>query len=516
MLPCTPCCRVVEEAVKETCDVAPAEEAAESGTSDTDDDQLSVLDGGAELASAETKDQSFSWRTVAGFLADLWMGQRSSTAGDGKAPRLDALDGARYLASINIVLEHYYVDWSTSPPSPRLYYYGKLWTQFFFVLSGFVLGYVELARPASKAPKLSQAQYLRRRLVTIYPTYIFALLVYLLQLNKVTDFQWKMLPLSALLLQAVFPICNESPEQQPFQWIGVQQVSSHAWNIPAWFLSALVVYWLLLRPLARFFSRRSLTCSIIWVWFLWVWSLALGYVATWLPEAIGDECRGGFEMRQFLNASAVAYVHIFVAGVAMARVFVLSCMCDASTGGPPTASSGKLILKTESAPLLFRFGCCIGYVLYGLFVVFVDADEPSLKYFFHNGGLLPVQLLILIGGATGVDPIAKYIFGSRLFTFLGRISYAQYLMQDPVFTFTRTHISGEDPKKYFLFVLIPVAWLTTRFVERPYTEWQRSVRQPWMIAYIDRALERCSAVCCCCCGTPRAAEVKCSVGDERA
>jgi peptidoglycan/LPS O-acetylase OafA/YrhL len=205
----------------------------------------------------------------------------------------------------------------------------------------------------------------------------------------------------------------------------------------------------------------------------------------------------------------------------MARIFVVSCMHDASTSGPATASSGKLVLRPETAPLLFRYGCCIGYLLYGLFALFVDIDAPfgvdgpAWKYFFHNGGVLPLQLLILIGGATGVDPIAKYIFGSRLFIFLGRISFAQYLLQEPIWQFTRLHfttdqLSTEDPKKYFLYILIPAAWLTTRFVERPYTEWQRSVREPWMIAQIDRALEWCSNARrhCCCSTSPPAAKVE--------
>jgi hypothetical protein len=59
-----------------------------------------------------------------------------------KAPRLETLDGPRYIASISIVLYHYYGydDYAISD----YLILGGLWTQFFFVLAGFVLGYVEM------------------------------------------------------------------------------------------------------------------------------------------------------------------------------------------------------------------------------------------------------------------------------------------------------------------------------------------------------------------------------------
>merc|ERR1712217_882691 len=128
---------------------------------------------------------------------------------------------------------------------------------------------------------------------------------------------------------------------------------------------------------------------------------------------------------------------------------------------------------------------------------FVDSDRWYL--FWHNGGLLPVTLLVIMGGALGFDPIAKYIFQSKLFLTLGRISYSQYLLQYLVMEFLGNQITNTKQKMYvFPFVLLAVAYLMERYVTRVYTQFQR-VRQEkgeigWderCFARVDKALDYC-------------------------
>lgn len=168
---------------------------------------------------------------------------------------------------------------------------------------------------------------------------------------------------------------------------------------------------------------------------------------------------------------------------------------------------------SSTLPWGFRYGCCIGYALYLLY--FVSVDMQVMPLFFHNGGLLPIMVLIMFGAALGVDPIAKHLFQSRVGRFLGNLSYAQYLMQMPVFYFFVSFVDLESlpldslmrgPMKIFPgsvqlafpVALVAVAAFVQRYVQRPFTEWQqwRSQRgvkgsAELVIARVDAMIDRC-------------------------
>jgi peptidoglycan/LPS O-acetylase OafA/YrhL len=197
----------------------------------------------------------------------------------------------------------------------------------------------------------------------------------------------------------------------------------------------------------------------------------------------------------------VGYIHVFSAGVVSARIFMLTCMRDSETAGRPTASTQKLALASKGAPVFFAYGCVLGYGLYTVLVLLLDMSQGDDWYvFFHNGGLLPIMILIIIGGALGLDPLARYVFQSQLFLLLGRISYAQYLAQYLVF---KTSLLGriEDlttRQIVFPCVLLPFAYFIERFVARIYTEWQRARQargergcDEQAIAAIDKWMGKC-------------------------
>ena len=61
------------------------------------------------------------------------------------------------------------------------------------------------------------------------------------------------------------------------------------------------------------------------------------------------------------------------------------------------------------------------------FMVHVVPKDYGGYMLMHNGGLLPLMLLIILGAAVGRDPLAKYVLATPVFVVLGRISYAQCL-----------------------------------------------------------------------------------------
>mmetsp|Transcript_84159 Transcript_84159/g.212216 ORF Transcript_84159/g.212216 Transcript_84159/m.212216 type:complete len:516 (+) Transcript_84159:62-1609(+) len=421
----------------------------------------------------------------------------STTTSNAKAaPRLEALDALRWIASIQIVFSHFYIDehkgrshWFAPPDSgewwPQFARYGKMWTQFFFILSGFVLGYAEMTRAAG-ATRVSQLQYLRRRLVTIYPTYVFSLLAYMLQVQssgQVTNFQWASMPPSLLLVQSWVVVCGDLP----------MEISSYSWNVPAWFLSALMLYWLTLRPVARFFRSRSLSGTCLCLLSLWAFSLVPGLLEKGLPEPRELQC-----MYYNLQNGSIGYFHVFFAGVATARLFILTCLKDAETGCTPNPKTKIMVLSPQQAPVIFRYGCCIGYLAYALFFLFVDMEVMFMT--FHNGGIMPIMVLLVLGGAIGADPLVWHVLQRRAFVLLGQLSYAQYLMQVPVFMFflSALRVTFDWTKGppvlpsgalvVFPFVLVLVGYLVQRYVQRPYTEWQRWRQEKGIVGTDERAI----------------------------
>merc|ERR1719356_633666 len=127
-----------------------------------------------------------------------------------------------------------YADSDYVPGFGRYATWFATWTQLFFLLSGFVLAYAELAKPARKGGWIKGLlRYVRRRLTVIYPAFFMALHVFLLQ-------SW-------------LPLCQEEK--------GSVSCSPWLYNGEAWFLSVLIVYWFALRPLAEFFRRRTFLFS---------------------------------------------------------------------------------------------------------------------------------------------------------------------------------------------------------------------------------------------------------------
>merc|ERR1719384_3119858 len=117
-----------------------------------------------------------------------------------KAPHLTLLDAPRWIASAHVVGYHYYEG------SIAYFHSGGVWTQFFFVLGGFLLAYSEMTRPVAKRQAMTTWQYVRKRLITIYPLYTFSLLLILFTMVPRTTFNWVTLPLHFMLLQAILPI----------------------------------------------------------------------------------------------------------------------------------------------------------------------------------------------------------------------------------------------------------------------------------------------------------------------
>ncbi|CAE7649429.1 avt5, partial [Symbiodinium pilosum] len=58
-------------------------------------------------------------------------------------------------------------------------------------------------------------------------------------------------------------------------------------------------------------------------------------------------------------ATPIGYFHVFLSGIVAARMFILLCLEDKDTGGPPSDETVDLVVSGERAPLILRYGCIV-------------------------------------------------------------------------------------------------------------------------------------------------------------
>ena len=96
-----------------------------------------------------------------------------------KSKEIMALAGARAFPPLMVVLFHFSEGhhYSGIPWIDLLATRGYLWVEFFFVLSGFILTHVYGARVASLFTRRGYGNFLRARLMRLYPLHLFVLLL---------------------------------------------------------------------------------------------------------------------------------------------------------------------------------------------------------------------------------------------------------------------------------------------------------------------------------------------------
>merc|ERR1712137_20316 len=163
------------------------------------------------------------------------------------------------------------------------------------------------------------------------------------------------------------------------------------WNGEAWFMSVLVIFWMLLRPITSKVRNLSLKFSSALLLLCCIWPIA----TYWVPLIEGDSGSAQNAIIAIIvRASPAGYFHVFIAGILSARIFILSATSASE-------STGRITLDTGSVPLLMKYGCCLGYLIWAMIIIF---DAPPLYLFMHQGGLIPIMFLIIMGAAVGVDP----------------------------------------------------------------------------------------------------------------
>lgn len=334
---------------------------------------------------------------------------------------MEAVGAARFLASVHIVAGHLFAKGEL--PNVYLFSWGFTWVPWFFMLSGFVLTH---ARLVSKDPEATEPTltYLWKRTSGVYPMYAWG-----------------------MLLAAVDKV-RIGRENFPAPWkLGLQCVMAHAW-IPqvtektilthSWFLSALVVFWLLFAPMYARIRRLSVSgalatlaaaCAIPWA--------AMPILMAHQPHHVFGRMASNEDLIVvMLKFHPACYLHVFVAGMALAR---LRQHLRENPDAPGAGSSFLSALRAVGTPL--------GYL--GLAAVFlVPALRPgAAKLTARLSVLMPLQAALLFGLSFAQDPISRVLALAPAAT--GDVSYAQYIVQ---FVAMNVYGSSKYSPAFFVFL----------------------------------------------------------------
>jgi peptidoglycan/LPS O-acetylase OafA/YrhL len=350
--------------------------------------------------------------------------------------RLAALAGLRFLPALAILLFHYGGPLVADGPAwlGRLQRGGHAWVGLFYVLSGFVLAW---AHPAPMDPS-ERRRFLIARAARLYPGYLLAFALSApFALERWADTgpsgaarATAVAGASLLLLQAWAP---------PI---------ARLWNPPGWSTSVVAAFSVLFPPaaarLARL-GRRGLLAALAAAW-----ALSLAFPLLYLavrPDGPGAEALAREPpWLEALKFHPIARAGEFLAGVALGLLHRRGLALPRASGAAALAALAlaAAVLASEQAP----------YVI------------------LHNGLLVPLYAVALLGLAPGRGPVARAL-SSAPSRALGEASFALYVLQDPLWRWARW-LAGEPAAPAsptfvvgFAIAAIAIAVAVSRGLERP-------------------------------------------------
>lgn len=125
-----------------------------------------------------------------------------------------------------------------------------------------------------------------------------------------------------------------------------------------------------------------------------------------------------------------------------------------------TGSAGRSKLRSE-------FSSASGLLIIAFCLWHLDRDSLFPGYW----ALLPTLAAILVISAGPSATLNRFVLSNRVAVWFGLISFPLYLWHWPIFSFGRIVYDGHLPRNFeplALLLAVLLAWMTTRFAERPF------------------------------------------------
>ena len=362
------------------------------------------------------------------------MSRISAAAFSDTKPHYDLLDGLRGVAALTVVCFHLFEAYATSHLDQRINH-GYLAVDFFFILSGFVVGYAY----DDRWTKMTVREFLTRRLVRLQPMVVIGALIGAVMFYTQGCPVWDVSEVPvAMLLVATLMNAFMIPATPGAEIRGVGEMyplNGSAWSLFFEYIGN-VLYALFIRRL----STRVLAVLVAAA------GCGLAAFSVWGP--LGDICVGFSLTGENIVGGSLRLLFAFPAGLLLSRVF---------------------------RPVRVR-----GAFWIGTMAVVALASVPRIggsEHLWMNGvydALCAVVLFPLIVwiGASGktTDRVT-----SRICKFLGDISYPLYMVHYPFIYLYYAWVKNENltfgqslPGAAALVAgSVALAWLCLRFYDEP-------------------------------------------------
>ena len=310
-----------------------------------------------------------------------------------KSETFPALNGLRFFAVFAVVIFHY---------APRVDVYTRLGAfgknlidqgpcavSFFFILSGFLLGYRHLAGALRKE---DASDFYWSRFVRLYPVYLLAFLLFL----PVAVQRYLLTPQPAAAGQHTFLFSAVLSCLMLQSWTPLAQ----AWNGPSWSLSVEAFLYFIFPFVAFRVSKLSRFQAAILFAGSWLVpsGLAIAYAGRWIPDRT---------WQLYVTNDPLLWTPLFLMGICASRMI-------------PAWKN----LPARSAQLISAVGC-LALILVCLFWPHKWSDV------FVTGGIAPMLAAIILFCTRPSCWIGK-VLGTRSLNKLGEASYAVYILQAPL------------------------------------------------------------------------------------
>ncbi len=353
-------------------------------------------------------------------------------------PHYDILDGLRGVAALTVVCFHLFEAFATSHLDQRINH-GYLAVDFFFILSGFVMGYAYDDRWG----RMSVREFVKRRLIRLHPMVVMGALIGAAMFYTQGCSAWDVTRISlGMLLLSTLLNALMIPATTGFEIRGVGEM--YPLNGPSWSLMFEYIGNLLYALFIRRLSTRLLAMLVAAA------GCALAAFAVWGP--LGDICVGFAMTGENILGGSLRLLFSFSAGLLMARIFKPAKIKGAFWTGAAAIVAVASVPRIGGSEHLWMNGAYDALCAVAVF--------PLLVYI----------------GASGRTTDK---FTTRLCKFLGDISYPLYMVHYPFIYLYFAWVKNENltfreslPAAAALVAgSIALAWLCLKFYDEPIRRW---------------------------------------------
>lgn len=383
-------------------------------------------------------------------------------------PRYEILDGLRGVAALIVLAYHHFDIYGTGNPADSIINHGYLAVDFFFILSGFVIGYAYDDRWG----KMSTWGFFKRRIARLHPLIIFSTIVgaMLFYYGMSNFFPYIKETHAGEILLLILLGClmiPATPRMDIRGWGEQYPLNGNAWSL-LFEYSANILYALVIRHFPKFVLGIFVGISA-----LLTLNLTLDIdIFNVLTEHQRQDYTviGGWELstkHMFIGTTRLLYP--FFAGLLLSRMMKDSL-----------ASTAENIRKQGFA----KRGFWLCSILLAAILIMPRICENGLVNGIYEAVaiLLVFPVIVFLGGCCHVTGKS-----AKICKWLGDISYPLYIMQYPIVygmqgAWTTMHPNATIDQTLFInistyIISILVAWASLKLFDEPVRAW---LKEHWL------------------------------------